>query len=129
MLKDIYRVLILSGFIILFPFSHNSGIFTIFVAYPAFYIADGLHILYAPSVLYRDCQISLYLVSSYAYIRHRKHHLKILVIQAHCEALAVRDPAGAHLVERMKMKILGLLLKRCMRIWRCSGLVEPSSLR
>jgi len=30
-------------------------------------------------------------------------------------------------VLRMKQKILGSLLKRCIRIWRCSGLVAPSS--
>lgn len=38
-------------------------------------------------------------------------------------------PTPPDLVERIKMKILGLVLNRCMRIWRCSGLVEPSSLR
>lgn len=41
--------------------------------------------------------------------------------------------AGSHIfaihlrVLRMKQKILGSLLKRCVRIWRCSGLVAPSS--
>lgn len=30
-------------------------------------------------------------------------------------------------VLRMKQKILESLLKRCVRIWRCSGLVAPSN--
>mmetsp|Transcript_6011 Transcript_6011/g.16006 ORF Transcript_6011/g.16006 Transcript_6011/m.16006 type:complete len:363 (-) Transcript_6011:1870-2958(-) len=35
-------------------------------------------------------------------------------------------PTPPERVDRMKQKILGSVLKRCIRIWRCSGLVEPS---